>query len=162
MSVLPDVLRTGLKVIFCGTAAGPKSARVGAYYAGRGNAFWDVLNRVGLTPLALRPEEFRSLSAHGFGLTDLAKNASGTDDRLTSRDLDADAFLTKIAELAPLAIAFNGKKAAKTFYRRAVNYGVQPKTIRGIAVFVLPSTSAAARRYWNETYWRELARFLEG
>jgi TDG/mug DNA glycosylase family protein len=40
MSVLPDVLKPGLKVVFCGTAVGNKSARASAYYAGRGNQFW--------------------------------------------------------------------------------------------------------------------------
>ena len=43
MVVLPDVLERGLKVVFCGTALGPTSAQVGAYYAGPGNQFWDVL-----------------------------------------------------------------------------------------------------------------------
>lgn len=37
--VLPDLLRPGLRVVFCGTAAGAASALSGAYYAGRGNRF---------------------------------------------------------------------------------------------------------------------------
>jgi double-stranded uracil-DNA glycosylase len=34
--VLPDVLGPGLRVVFCGTAAGAVSAVRGAYYAGPG------------------------------------------------------------------------------------------------------------------------------
>jgi hypothetical protein len=30
---LPDVLRPGLRAVFCGTSAGAESARVRAYYA---------------------------------------------------------------------------------------------------------------------------------
>jgi G:T/U-mismatch repair DNA glycosylase len=41
--VLPDLLRPGLRIVFCGTAAGTASARAGAYYAGPGNAFWPTL-----------------------------------------------------------------------------------------------------------------------
>ena len=55
---LPDVVLPGLKVVFCGTAAGTRSAQVGAYYAGRGNKFWRTLFQVGLTPRPLDPHEF--------------------------------------------------------------------------------------------------------
>ena len=44
-AILPDVLEPGLRVVFCGTAAGKASARAGAYYAGPGNAFWPTLHR---------------------------------------------------------------------------------------------------------------------
>jgi TDG/mug DNA glycosylase family protein len=39
MTVLPDVLEPGLRVVFCGTAVGAMSTQVGAYYAGCGNQF---------------------------------------------------------------------------------------------------------------------------
>jgi len=38
--MLPDVLAANLDVVFCGTAAGKRSAEVGMYYAGPGNRFW--------------------------------------------------------------------------------------------------------------------------
>lgn len=37
--ILPDRLGPGLRVVFCGTAAGAVSARKGHYYAGPGNLF---------------------------------------------------------------------------------------------------------------------------
>ena len=77
--VLPDVLAPGLRVVFCGTAAGAVAARVGAPYAGPGNRFWWVLHEIGLTPRELRPQEFRELPRYGIGLTDVAKHASGSD-----------------------------------------------------------------------------------
>src|SRR5438105_2649456 len=47
VTILTDVLREGLRVVFCGTAVGPTSARVGAYYARPGNQFWSVLYEIG-------------------------------------------------------------------------------------------------------------------
>ena len=55
MSVLPDVLAPGLRAVFCGTAAGTKSAIAGAYYAGPGNKFWPTLHAIGLTPRRFAP-----------------------------------------------------------------------------------------------------------
>jgi TDG/mug DNA glycosylase family protein len=37
--ILPDVLMPGLKLVFCGTAAGTVSARRGQYYAHPQNRF---------------------------------------------------------------------------------------------------------------------------
>ena len=56
--VLPDLVRPGLRIVFCGTAAGTVSAARGAYYAHPQNKFWSALCAVGLTPRLLRPEEF--------------------------------------------------------------------------------------------------------
>lgn len=160
--VLQDVLARGLSVVFCGTAVGPTSAQVGAYYAGPGNQFWDVLFRTGLTPRRLEPHESNILPRHGIGLTDLAKKQSGTDDQVDTSEFDVDALRSKIRSFAPKALAFNGKRAARAFFDRSVAYGRQPEPIGQTTVFVLPSTSGAARRYWDESFWRELAVFAEG
>ena len=69
MNALPDVLRPGLRLVICGSAAGAVSAARGAYYAGPGNKFWPILAEVGLTPRLLRPDEFATLPAFGIGLT---------------------------------------------------------------------------------------------
>ena len=79
--VLPDVLGSGLSIVFCGSAAGAASARAGAYYAGPGNRFWPTLYRVGLTPRILAPADFRTVRRYGIGLTDLCKTESGSDVR---------------------------------------------------------------------------------
>jgi len=60
VDILPDVLKPGLKVVFCGTAAGNRSAKIKAYYAGRDNQFWAVLHRIGLTP-----RQFQSTACPG-------------------------------------------------------------------------------------------------
>ena len=163
MTVLPDVLEPGLTVVFCGTAVGATSAQVRAYYAGRGNQFWEVLFRTGLTPRKLNPHEFRTLPKYGIGLTDLAKIRSGSDKAILSSDFDIPRFCSKIKRFTPKMVAFNGKASAITFFGYSVDYGgpKRDERIGETVVFVLPSTSAAARKYWGESHWRKLADFVD-
>ena len=155
---LPDVLGPDLRIVFCGTAAGSKSALVKAYYAGPGNQFWSTLHAVGLTPRRLRPEEFPSLLGYSLGLTDVCKIAAGSDREVGEENWDVEGLLEKLARYQPSWIAFNGKKAAEVVLGRPVEYGRQPETFGPTRAFVLPSTSGAARRFWSQRPWQELAR----
>lgn len=161
-TILPDVLAENLRIVFSGTAAGRKSAQVGAYYAGPGNLFWTTLYRVRLTPYLFQPHQFRELLQYGIGLTDMAQQAFGADTDLKKTDFAADQFRQKIERYAPAIIAFNGKKAASVFLEQNTNlihYGLQSETLGKTKIFVLPSTSARARTFWDETYWQYLADF---
>src|SRR5437660_6183028 len=105
--VLPDVIAPGLRVVFCGTAVGAKSARAGAYYAGPGNQFWPVLHRVGLTPRQLAPPEYTRLLDYGIGLTDVCKTRSGSDLELGEDGFDVVGLLERLRPVAPAYLAFN-------------------------------------------------------
>jgi TDG/mug DNA glycosylase family protein len=159
-SVLPDVLEPGLDLVFCGTAPGAASARAGAYYAGPGNAFWPTLHGVGLTPVRLLPAEFARLPEFGIGLTDIAKTVSGSDLDVGRRAFDVPRLEAAIAATGAALLAFNGKNAAQAALGRVPRYGGQPETFAGAAIWVLPSTSGAARRYWDLGPWEELASGL--
>src|ERR1700753_826329 len=156
--VLPDVLAPGPRVVFCGYAPGRASARAGAYYAGPGNYFWPTLHEVGLTPLLLRPAEFTRLPAVGIGLTDVSETAFGSDQEVGPRGVDPARLAAAIEAASPTHLAFNGKSAARAALGRKVDYGPQPERIGGATVWVLPSTSGAARGFWDIEPWRELAR----
>jgi TDG/mug DNA glycosylase family protein len=158
--VLPDLLRPGLRVVFCGTAAGAASARAKAYYAGPGNAFWKTLHAVELTPVQLEPAEFERLPEFGIGLTDICKVLHGSDEEVGTVEFDVDGLRARIAEAEPANLAFNGKNAARGALERDVRFGPQEEQIGGAAVWVLPSTSGAARRYWDLSPWQELAEAL--
>ena len=161
MTMLPDILAENLNIIFCGTAAGNKSAQVRQYYAGRGNKFWRILYETGLTPRLLSPHEFPTLPQYGLGLTDLAQGTSGSDASLKKSDYDVPGFRARILRAAPRVIAFNGKNAAKFYYgRSAVSYGLQDDVLGQSAVFVLPSTSGAANGSWDAAHWHTLAAFV--
>lgn len=159
--VPPDVFQMGLLVVFCGTAVSDRSAQRGAYYAGTGNRFWGILAETGLTPHRLYPEKYRSLLEYRIGLTDLVKRRSGQDVHLLVEDFDSPGLRAKIAKYAPKAVGFNGKKAAKIFFNtNKISYGQQKERIGETAIFVLPSTSGAARGYWDPKHWQELVVFI--
>lgn len=158
--MLPDLLKPNLKVVFCGTAAGKRSACIQMYYAGRGNKFWSVLFKVGFTPYQLHPQEFKKLLDFGIGLTDLVKTKSGMDSHLVIEDFDTCSFEKKILTYHPQIICFNGKRAAIEYLNRNVDYGLQPEKIANTMIFIAPSTSATAARNWDETYWFELYKLI--
>jgi double-stranded uracil-DNA glycosylase len=155
--VLPDLLRPGLRLVFCGTAAGTASARAKAYYAGPGNGFWKALHATELTPVQLEPAEFGRLPEFGIGLTDICKVLFGSDEEVGTVEFDVAGLQEKVAAAEPARLAFNGKNAARGALERDVRFGLQEEQIGGAEVWVLPSTSGAARRYWDIAPWQELA-----
>ena len=155
--ILPDVLAPNLCVVFCGTAAGTRSAREGAYYAHPGNYFWRALFETGLTPRRLSPREFPNVLEFGIGLTDLAKLHFGSDHELPHDAFDAAALKRKIARYQPRIVAFTSKNAAFGYSGRVLAYGEQELKIASSRVFVLPSPSGQARKFWTIEPWRELA-----
>ncbi len=155
--VLPDVLERDLDIVFCGTAAGKRSAQRQAYYAGPGNAFWCTLFKVGLTPHLFQPEEFSQLLTLRMGLTDLVKHSAGNDVDLPRDGFDCDSLKEKILKYRPKILAFTSKRAAHVFVGYKVDYGQLQEKEGDCLLFVLPSPSGAARRYWNEKPWKELA-----
>ena len=161
--ILPDVLRPGLVLVFCGTAAGKRSAAERAYYAHPGNLFWRALAEIGLTPRRYAPEEFPRLPELGIGFTDLAKFHSGNDSELPRDAFDVPALVAKIERFAPRWLAFTSKHGAKAALGRGIAaYGVQPERIGTTQVFVLPSPSGQARGHWSIEPWQELAGLVRG
>jgi TDG/mug DNA glycosylase family protein len=155
---LPDLLRPGLDLVICGTAASAESARRVQYYAGPGNRFWTVLYETGLTDRLLDPSEFRLLPDFGIGLTDIVKDQDGMDSEI---EFKAAGTLLKdrLEPYAPRYLCFNGKRAAKeALAMRKVAYGLQEKSFGTTRLFVAPSTSGAARKSWDAGVWEELAR----
>lgn len=149
-------------MVFCGSAAGAVSARVGAYYAGPGNRFWPTLAAVGLTPVELPPSRFHDVTRYGLGLTDLCQSASGADADLPPDGDDTAALDTKIRRYRPRVLAFVGKRPAKAFLEvRQIATGLQAESpFPATQLFVLPSPSGAARGSWDMRPWQHLATHL--
>ena len=163
--VLPDLLAPGLTTVLCGSAAGAVSARVGAPYAGPGNEFWPTRAATGLTPRRLAPGEFRLLLGFGIGLTDLNKTESGADSDLSPAADDPAALLRKVEAYRPRILAFPATRPARVFKAAVFGragvppYGVQEERLGGGAteIFVLPSPSGLACRFWDPFWWHRLA-----
>lgn len=147
--VLPDLLRPGLRVVFCGTAVATASAERGHYYSGRGNKFWQLLHEAGFTPSRLTPEQDGCLPTHGIGITDLVKDVAQSHDR----GLDygkANVVARHVILAAPEWVAFNGLTAARAAAvrlglgaKKDVTMGEQPWQIGTSKVFVVPNSSGA-------------------
>ncbi len=164
--ILPDLLRPGLDLVICGTAAGAISAARGAYYANPGNRFWSVLAETGLTPHRFRPEEFPRLPDLGIGLTDVCKSASGQDEALPREGFDRARLAAAMRRYRPRLLAFNSKRAAAEYLglpTGRIPYGPLPPDLQPAGmppVLVLPSTSGLACRAWDPMPWRALASLV--
>ena len=165
---LPNYLRPGLAVVFVGFNPGERSARVGHYYAGRGNQFWNFLYESGLLKEKLGPTEDHRMLKFGFGLTDLVKrwSKSATDLQLHEFRRGQVLLGDRLQAVARGArvFAFNGKGVYEKFRRCEVRLGWQRERLWGARVFVLPSTSGrngSLTRAEKLRYFRRLAEWVE-
>ena len=165
--VLPDVLRQGLITVFCGSAVGFTSAKVGAYYARTGNRFWHILQEAGFTDRRLSPEEYPQVLGYDLGLTDLAKREYGNDSDLSRNAYRPSALREKIERFRPRFLAFTAKTPARAFFRDQFGatlptgpegYGLQPQVVGETRLWVLPSTSGRAQTFWDPKPWHALAK----
>jgi len=157
---VPDVLARGLRVVFCGINPGYVSAAAGAHFANPRNDFWRLLHDAGFTPRLLTPEEQFEALQFGIGLTNAAARTTRGSGDLRRGDFDRERLEQVAAELAPLAIAFVGKEAYRGLFGERPELGPQQRTLRGVGLFVLPSTSPAnaAVPYTERLRWFEALR----
>jgi TDG/mug DNA glycosylase family protein len=159
--VLPDRLRPGLKLVFCGTAAGRQSALSRAYYAHGQNKFWKTLHEIGLTPCLFMPHDYEKLWELGIGLTDIAKYAYGMDHQLPADALGPEAVAaleTRIRKMKPTILAFTSLNGGRKVMGKNAVAGEQPERLGETRVFILPSPSPLADNHWDIGPWRALAR----
>jgi TDG/mug DNA glycosylase family protein len=162
--VLPERLRPGLKLVFCGTAAGRKSALEGAYYAHGQNRFWKTLHQTGLTPRQFAPQEYPLLDELDIGLTDIAKFTFGMDHQLPKDALGphaAAALRARIAKFAPRHLAFTSLNAGRTVMGKTAKAGAQPEKLGATQVWILPSPSPLASNHWDIAPWQALAKAVK-
>lgn len=166
MDSLPDYLRPGLDLVFVGFNPGERSARVGHYYAGRGNLFWPLLYECGLLPEALAFTEDYRLPEFGIGLTDLVKRPSRSSSDLSRAETRAGtaALTDKLLRYAPRVVCCNGKGVYAWYHNcPTVSLGLQDDTIGTADVFVVPSTSGRNGRFSRPekaAYFQALREFV--
>jgi mismatch-specific thymine-DNA glycosylase len=164
MRTLPDYLRGGMKLIIVGCNPGDRSARVGHYYAGRGNEFWPLLYDSGVVPELLDHRDDKRMIEFGIGLTDLVKRPTRGIEELKREEFAEGRIVLsqKLEQFAPQVIAFNGVGTFENFAQRKCKPGLQKERLYGAQVFVLPSTSAknATGRAPKLRYFRQLAKVL--
>src|SRR5580700_8747412 len=166
MRTLPDYLRKGMKMVLVGANPGDRSARVGHYYAGRGNQFWPIMYQSGVIPEPLGYEDDRRMLEFGIGMTDLVKRPTRGIDEIERQEFAEGRVLLaqKLEELRPRVIAFNGKITYEKFTGRPCKLGLQKEKLYGAQVFVLPSTSGlngGTERGVKTRYFKKLAALLK-
>jgi mismatch-specific thymine-DNA glycosylase len=165
MRTLPDYLRKGMKMILVGANPGDRSARVGHYYAGRGNQFWPIMYESGVIPEPLSYEDDRRILEFGIGMTDLVKRPTRGIDEIERQEFAEGRVLLaqKLEDLRPRVVAFNGKMVYEKFAGRPCKLGLQKEELYGAKVFVLPSTSGlngGTERAVKTRYFKKLAVLL--
>jgi TDG/mug DNA glycosylase family protein len=152
--VLPDLIRPGLRVLFCGINPGLVSAQTGHHFARPGNRFWPALHRSGFTPRQLRPDEQSELLDYGAGITNLVDRATARADELTRTEIVAGGqeLLEKVARFSPEWLAVVGVTAYRqAFGERKAAMGRQERRIGQTRVWILPNPSGLNAHYTPAT-----------
>jgi double-stranded uracil-DNA glycosylase len=150
LAPVPDVLRPGLRVLFCGINPGLWSAAVGHHFARPGNRFWKALHLGGLTPRQLAPDEEDELLALGLGITNLVERATAGAADLGPGELRAGGarLAAKAAATRPRTVAVLGVGAYRTaFTRPKATVGPLPDPIGGAPAWLLPNPSGLNAHY---------------
>ena len=141
---VPDLIRPGLLVLFCGINPGLYSGATRHHFARPGNRFWPALHASGFTPEVVRPWEERRLLDYGLGITNLVRRATAAADELTPAELRRGraALDRKVRRYRPRAVAVLGIGAYRTAFEEpgAVG-GPQPRGIGPARLWVLPNPS---------------------
>ena len=153
-----------MRLIVVGCNPGERSARVGHYYAGRGNMFWPLMYQSRVVPELLDYQDDRRLIEFGIGLTDLVKRSTRGIEEIERHEFAEGRVLLaqKLEQYAPRVVAFNGKLVFEKFAQRPCKLGLQKEKLYGARVFVLPSTSGqnAVGGAQKMRYFRQLAALL--
>jgi double-stranded uracil-DNA glycosylase len=165
-SAVPDVLASGVRLVFCGINPGVRSAAAGANFANPRNDFWRLLHAAGFTPRLYAPHEQHALLELGLGLTNAAPRTTRASGDLRRGDFAgaADRLASVVEALRPQGIAFVGKAAYEGPFRERPKLGLQERRLADAWLFVLPSTSPAnaAVSYAERLRWfRDLREHLE-
>jgi TDG/mug DNA glycosylase family protein len=141
---LPDVIATGLRVLFSGINPGLMSAETGHHFARPGNRFWPALHLSGFTPRQLQPAEQGELLTYRLGITNVVDRPSARADELTRAEFLAggENLVKKVLECQPEWLAIVGITAYRdAFGDRTAAIGKQDRMIGNTRVWVLPNPS---------------------
>jgi TDG/mug DNA glycosylase family protein len=147
---VPDIIKPGLRVLFCGINPGQMSGALGQHFARPGNRFWKVLHLSGFTERLLAPAEQRSLLERGIGITNLVSTTSRAATDLTTEQLRAGALglEAKVARYRPAFVAVLGMQAYRmAFHRPGAVLGEQADRLSGARLWLLPNPSGLQARY---------------
>jgi len=145
-----DLIRPGLRVLFCGINPSLYSAAVGHHFARPGNRFWPALAASGFTPRRFSPVEGPELLALGCGITNVVDRATATAAELAAGEFveGARRLEAKVERARPKVVAILGITAYRAaFGLKGAVPGRQSAPIAGSEVWVLPNPSGLNAHY---------------
>lgn len=148
--VVPDVIASGLIVLFSGINPGLYSGATGHHFARPGNRFWPLLHTAGFTPRIFAPSEEQTLLDLGYGITNIVNRTTASAKEVAAEELKDGArrLVEKVKDFRPHFLAILGIEAyRKAFARPDALVGAQPERIDGTALWVLPNPSGANAHY---------------
>jgi TDG/mug DNA glycosylase family protein len=177
---LPDLLRSGLDIVFVGINPSIFSVQRGHYFARKTNRFWPCLSRSTLSRRArqalsveqLGPEHDTALLDHGIGFTDLVKRATAKASDLAPSELAAGVqhLLAKLEQYRPRVTCFHGITGYRPVHRMLTGaatdpgLGLQDLRLGPTRVYLVPNPSGANAHFTpaDQTRWYDrLAEWLE-
>lgn len=143
---VPDLIRPGLEILFCGINPGLYSGATRHHFARPGNRFWPALHRAGFTPrlILIGPFEEHLLLDYGLGITNLVARATAAADEIAREEFQAGRrrLEAKVRRYQPKCGAVVGIGAYRAaFNRPRAQTGRQPELIEGSGLWVLPNPS---------------------
>src|SRR5215212_6040181 len=161
-----DLLRPGLKLVFCGYNPSLTSGHSSHHYAHPGNRFWRVLFASGITDRLYKPEEDERLLDLDVGFTNLCPRPTRRADELTREEIRSGALALrqKLERFRPAAVAYAGIGVYRWFRATSkVAWGLQDvSAVPGVTDVVVPSPSGLNRMSFEElvAHYRALAPLL--
>ncbi|MFD1826974.1 G/U mismatch-specific DNA glycosylase [Mumia zhuanghuii] len=161
---IPDWMRPGLRVLFCGLNPGLYSGATGLHFARPGNRFWPALHLSGFTERRLEPWERDALLDHGLGITNLVTRTTARAAELTREELvaggrDLEALAARVRPEWVAVLGITGYRAA--FHEPAAVIGPQERHLGGARTWVLPNPSGLNAHYTLPRLAEEFARLRE-
>lgn len=158
--IVPDLIKPGLKVLLVGINPGLYSGATGCHFARPGNRFWPALYLAGITPRQLHPSEEAELLKLGYGITAMVRRATATAQELRPEEYHegAQRLEEKVREYRPKLVCFLGIGAYRTGFKRPkAQLGLQPETIAGVPLWVVPNPSGLNAHFTVADFGRMLA-----
>ncbi|GAA1009501.1 G/U mismatch-specific DNA glycosylase [Nocardiopsis tropica] len=159
--VVPDVVRDGLDVLFCGINPGLTAGAVGHHFAKPGTRFWPSLHGSGFTPRRLRPDEEEEFLALGLGITNFVERATAQAEELGREEIveGGKRLRAKVLRRRPRWLAVLGITAYReAFGDRRAAVGPQDMSIGDTRVWLLPNPSGRNAHWLLGPLTEEFAR----
>ena len=156
--MLPDFVRPGLRVLFCGYNPSLYAADRGVPFARPGNRFWPAVLAAGL--LTVDRDPWHAVRHHDVGFTDMVKRASVAAAELSKTELRAGfERVTALCEwLRPEVICFLGIGGWRDLVNRKATVGWQAETVGGSRTYVMPNPSGLNASTQHDGYVEHLLR----